>query len=503
MRAFPFARTAIALAVALAAAGAQGATTEDKLLAELKRLAERVDRLEKRNAELEARVAATSKAPAAADPALAQRVTALEKSNQEMAAALESERISENEPDFITRLKAIESQSLSYQAQARKIEALEGISAEANVVAVAQHISNHGRTDNKSETQLNWRGDVSVALPGGDIGNASGAFFAHVRIGQGESFTDPRPTFTSTYNTTAFQLADTNSSNSTALLAEAWYQLDIPLPFGGFKDRSREHLELTVGKIDPFVFFDQNSIADNETEKFLNNVFVHNPMLDSGGAMGMDEYGFTPGARLAYHSDQGKPEWWRASIGVFGAGEGADFGNSFTQPMVIGQLEFGKKFFGGLDGNYRVYAWSNPQYEGYDGSEDTTTGWGLSIDQRVHDDLTLFTRYGHTMSGKVAFNRAVTVGAELTGNAWGRGADNLGFAWAWLRASDGFKKASPNLDDYGFDADGAEQIAELYYRYRLNGNVSLSPDFQYLRKPAGDSEKEDVTAVAVRALYAF
>lgn len=194
MHAIPFARTAITLAVALAAAGAQAAGNEDKLLAELKRLAERVDKLEKRNAELEARVAATSKAPAAADPALVQRVTALEKSNQEMATALESERISESEPEFITRLKAIESQSLSYQAQARKIETFEGISAEASMLAVAQGISNHGTTDNTSQTQLNWRGDVSVALPGGDIGNASGAFFAHVRVGQGESFTDARPT---------------------------------------------------------------------------------------------------------------------------------------------------------------------------------------------------------------------------------------------------------------------------------------------------------------------
>jgi high affinity Mn2+ porin len=497
-----FAPKALALAVLLAAGGAHAAGTDDKLLAELKRLAERVDKLEKRNAELEARVAAAPKAPAA-DPVLTERVAALEKSNQEMAAALESERISEKEPELITRLKAIESQSQSYQAQARKIETFEGITAEASMVAVAQNISNHGTTDNKSETQLNWRGDVSVTLPGGDIGNASGSFFAHVRVGQGESFSNARPTFTGAYNSTAFQLADTNSSNSTALLAEAWYQLDIPLPFGDLKDRSRAHLEMNIGKIDPFVFFDQNRIADNEAEKFLNNVFVHNPMLDSGGAMGMDEYGFTPGVRLAYHNDIEKPEWWRASIGVFGAGEGADFGNSFTQPMVIGQLEFNQMLFGGLPGTYRVYAWNNPQYEGYDGSIGKNLGWGLSLDQRVHEDLSLFTRYGQTMSGKVAFDRAVTVGAELTGNAWGRGADHVGLAYAWLRASDGFKKAAPSLPDFAFAADGAEQIAELYYRYRVNSNVSLSPDLQYLRRPAGDPDKEDVTAVGVRALYAF
>lgn len=504
-----FAPRALALAVLLAAGGAQAATTNDQLLAELKRLAERVEKLEKRNAELEARAAAAPKTPAT-DPALAQRVADLEKSNKEMAAALESDRISENEPEFITRLKAIESQSLSYQQQARKIESFEGISAEASMVAVGQRVNGGARVDGKSESQLNWRGDVSVTLPGGDIGNASGAFFAHVRLGQGESFTGLKPTFTGALNSTAFQLGDTNASNSTALLAQAWYQLDIPLPFGGFKDRSKEHLEINVGKIDPFVFFDQNTIADNENEKFLNNVFVHNPMLDSGGAMGVDDYGFTPGLRVAYHSDQGKPEWWRASIGVFGTGEGAKFGKSFTKPMVIGQIEASRKLFGGLTGNYRLYAWTNPRHEGFDGSQDRTSGWGLSIDQRVDDDVTLFTRYGHSTSGKVAFDRAVTVGGELTGNAWGRGADSLGLAYGWLRSSDDFRKGSLTLDvdgdgtpDYGYKASGAEHIAELYYRFRLNENVSITPDLQYIRRAAADPDADNITAFGVRALYAF
>jgi high affinity Mn2+ porin len=506
-----FTPRALALAVALAAGGAHAAANDDKLLAELKRLAERVDKLEKRNAELEARVAAKPAAPAAvapADAALSARVAALEKSNQEMAAALESERISENEPEFITRLKAIESQTLSYQAQARKIESFEGITAEGNVVAVAQGVNGGARSDGKSQTQLNWRGDVSVTLPGGDYGNASGAFFAHVRVGQGESFSGLNPLFTGALNSTAFQLADTNASNSTLLLAQAWYQLDIPLPLGGFKDRSKEHIEITAGKIDPFVFFDGNTIADNENEKFLNNVFVHNPMLDSGGAMGVDEYGFTPGVRLAYHSDAGKPEWWRASIGVFGSGNGASFNSSFTQPMLIGQIEFGQKYFG-LDGNYRLYAWHNPQYEAYDGSEGKNTGWGVSVDQRVDDDLTLFARYGHTMSGKVAFDRAATVGAELAGNDWGRAADSVGLAYAWLRASKGFERSTPldvdgdGVPDYAYAANGAESIAELYYRWRFNGHLSLTPDLQYIRHGAANPDADDVTAIGVRGLYAF
>src|SRR5690606_34790508 len=111
-------------------------------------------------------------------------------------------------------------------------------------------------------------------------------------------------------------------------------------------------------------------------------------------------------------NERSAPDWWQASVAAFGAGEGAKFGRSFTKPFVIGQLEYGRKNQG-FDGNYRLYAWRNGQYEGFDGSVDATTGWGLSVDQRVHEDLALFARYGRASSGKAAFDRALTVGGEL------------------------------------------------------------------------------------------
>jgi high affinity Mn2+ porin len=492
---------ALALAVLLATGGAHAATpqsAQDKLLAELKRLAERVDKLEKRNAELEARVAAAPKGPA--DPILTERVSALEKSNQELAAALESDRISEKEPELATRLKALETKTDSHGPAAKLAEALDGIKVEGSVAAVTQGVNGNGRTNGKDQTAVNWRGDIGITLPGGDIGAGKGEFFTHLRVGQGKGVTDLVPTFTSTTNSLLFQQEGVPSSNTNAIVAEAWYQLTTPLGEGG--ENSPHTLQFTVGKIDPFVFFDQNAIADNEAQKFLNNTFVHNPMLDSGGAMGMDDYGFTPGLRLAYRNETSKSESWQASVAVFGAGEGADFGNSFTQPMVIGQLEFNTRLFG-LPGTYRVYAWNNPQYEGYDGSTDKNLGWGLSLDQQVHEDLSLFTRLGYTMSGKVTFDRAVTVGAELSGDAWGRGADRVGLAFGWLRSSSGFRNASAGLADFGYAADGAEKDAELYYRYHVNEHVSLTPDLQVIQNPGANPDADTVTAVGVRALYAF
>lgn len=489
----PYRLAAIAAALALAVP-AQAATSQDKLLAELKRLAERVDKLEKRNAELEAQVAA----PAPAD--LGRRVAELEEANRQLAASMESDRISENEPEIATRLKALEAKTDSHSPAAKLAEALDGIKVEGSVAGVVQGVNGKGRSDGKDETVTSWRGDVNIALPGGNIGAGKGEFFAHLRMGQGSGLTNLHPTFTGATNSLAFQQDGVPSENTNAIVAQAWYQLTTPL---GDAPHSPHSLQLTVGKIDPFVFFDQNAIADNEAQKFLNNVFVHNPMLDSGGGTGADGYGFAPGVRLAYRNESGKPEWWQASIGVFGAGEGATFGRSFTKPFVIGQLETGQRLFGGLNGTYRAYAWHNGQYEGYDGSVDSTSGWGLSVDQLVDEDVTLFARYGHVSSGKAAFDRALTLGAEVDGSPWGRGADSVGLAWAWLRSSDGFKAAAPTLPDFGYGARGAEQVGELYYRYHVNNHLALSPDLQVIRKPGADPNADTITAVGLRALYAF
>ena len=111
-----------------------------------------------------------------------------------------------------------------------------------------------------------------------------------------------------------------------------------------------------------------------------------------GGDAGMDNYGFSPGLRLAYRNDTARPEWWGVSAGMFAAGPGAAYDDSFRAPFVITQLETGRKFFGGLSGNYRLYRWSNGQATQFrDGVNfEDHSGWGISADQRVgaaHDQL--------------------------------------------------------------------------------------------------------------------
>src|SRR3972149_2030317 len=70
---------------------------------------------------------------------LEQRIKTLEENNTRMETALDSDRLSDKDPEVVARLKAIESRTLSMQKQARTIESLEGITAGASLVMVAQN----------------------------------------------------------------------------------------------------------------------------------------------------------------------------------------------------------------------------------------------------------------------------------------------------------------------------------------------------------------------------
>lgn len=469
-----FKHTLVCLALSIPASSALAAQFNASLKAELNHLTQRLEKIEADNRALQARLA-------------------------EVEQHEEKEAIS-------ARLEDLEIELLTLRRQARTIEAVEGISAGAAMTMVAQKAL---AGEDTADSELNYRADVSVTLPGGEIGDAEGHLFAHFRLGQGEGLTLSSPGFGSTPNSTTFELSE--GDDAAAVLAQAWYQLDVPL--NGTPENASRHLELNFGKIDPFVFFDQNAIADDESTRFLNNAFVHNPLLDSGGAVGVDAYGFTPGARLAYHADGVSGDGWRASLGAFGAGEGASFSNSFSRPFLIAQLESGRQF-NGLPGNYRVYAWANGSATPYSNAAASDTerqsGWGLSADQQITETATLFARYGQATQGSVRFDQAITAGVELSGAAWGREQDRLGIAGGWLRASRNFEDDAPALDadgvdgpDFGYAPSGAEHLAELYYAWHANEHLELTPDLQWIARPGADGAAEDVTVVGLRATMGF
>lgn len=434
---------------------------------------------------------------------LSSRVEALEKRNAELEQALDSERLSEREPEIATRVKALEAQTQALQKPAARMEALEGVSISASLSGVLQTAPARLAASGAGETRLNYRGDVQLSAPAGEWADVSGTAFAHLRFGQGAGV-GLRPSYTSTPNTLAFQTGD-DADTSFAILAQAGFQLELPLPRERATQAATRRARLTLGKLDPFVYFDANALADDESSKFLNNAFVHNPLLDSGGDVRADRFGFAPGAVLQWQDDSDKAAAWSISLGFFGAGTGANFAAAPRRPMTIAQLETRRRF-NYLPGNYRAYAWSQGQGEDFDGTARRHRGLGISLDQQLTDNLSLFARWGHQSAGRVRFDRALVAGLEWRGNAWGRGADALGLAFGRLRTAKGFAAASATLDtdgdgrpDWGYAASGSEQLAELYYRWQIGPKLELTPDLQWLRRLGGDAAARGGWVLGLRA----
>lgn len=470
----------------------------------LEKLQSRLDQLESRNAELE------------------KEVKALKTRNEEIDKGLDSDRMSQYEPELTSRLKAVEKDALDMKKAARKIDALDGLQVGASLTTVAQRPWGLPKDTKDATAALNYRADVTATLPLEPIGDIEHKIFAHFRLGQGLGLNSPFANlhaFGSAPNAVAFRASGANPDDSVAILGEAWYQASLPLPFGGFKPRSRETLELTFGKMDFFGFFDQNAATSDESRQFLNSAFVHNPMLDAGGQVGYDANGFLPGFIASYYNYAYKPTTWRLSLGVFGTHQGANYQRFFSTPLLIAQAETQVKWMGGLTGNYRVYTWQ--QGQGSDllsGDTQKQAGFGASVDQRLGDGVTLFGRYGHISRGNVPFDRALTLGSEFNGSYWDRAGDSIGVALGWLRSSQAYRTTTATHDLLGDDdpavpatlADnidfvpgGAEQLAELYYRYRISKQFELSPDFQIVRRLGADPDAKSVRIFGLRANLMF
>lgn len=253
---------------------------------------------------------------------------------------------------------------------------------------------------------------------------------------------------------------------------QAWYQLDIPAGAEGNK------VELTAGKIDPFDFFDGHTLSGDETDGFLNQAFVHSPLLDTGGDTQPGIHGTSPGVRLAYVSAL-KGGSLTVSAGVFGTGgNGEQFDDTFNNAFSIAQLEYAGKAVAGQEGAYRLHGWNNRNIR--------HRGWGFSLDQAVNGHVGVFARYGDHTQGSGNLDKAWTLGMQVNGAPWRREKDRLGLAYGRLNAS----------------AGGSEKITELFYAIQINDTLHITPSVQLI-SDASATRGADRTVYSLRAKVAF
>lgn len=363
------------------------------------------------------------------------------------------------------------------------------------LTAIAQ--GTEGSKDNRGRKNDMAEGSLSMDLFYEATLNGSGRFLFHLDAQQGTGLTNIPPLFVAPNGNPTGPNNDIESFvNDTPHLDEAWYETT-------FTDG---RLTLTLGQLDPTVYFDTNNYANNERYQFIANAFGNNPVIEFGGTGNFYGSGF----RLTYFPS----EFADITVGAI-EGDG-DYKEMFDRPFVIAEVDLKPKL-GGKDGNYRIYAWQNslPHYK-KDGDGniafvtavgnpsvnpptdqigDKNTGFGMSLDQVLTDALGIWGRLG-TQDGDVSqFDRHVSAGLQLSGGDFNRPEDILGVGVALNMISDAYKKAA------GLDSN--ELYAEAYYNIAVREGFHVTPDIQYIANPGGDDSRDAFFVYGVRAGVMF
>lgn len=267
--------------------------------------------------------------------------------------------------------------------------------------------------------------------------------------------------------------------NDTVHLTQAYYEHS----FG-------PALVVSAGQLDITGYFDSNGFANDERTQFLANTFVNNPAVEWGGT---DNF-YSPGVRVT---------WWPVenidiTVGAF-EGNG-DYVDAFDNPFYMAELNFALKP-AGREGNYRVYYWNrqgrseaelantaDPDNTGLVKAENK--GFGVSIDQMVTDNFGVWLRAGEQSKKVAQFNAHLSLGANISGAAFGRPDDSIGLGVGSSRMSKVYRDYKKSQDP-AFD-DSPETYLEAYYNISVGGasentGFHVSPDIQYVKNPGGDS----------------
>src|SRR3989337_566401 len=423
----------------------------------------------------------------AEDDALRKRIEGMEKRTQELERAGEEEKGRWEE--LTGHVETLERELTMVDYRTGRIRALEekvrALTIGGDLSFFLQGVVNNaeGMPVSKDKADASYSGDLFLIVPSGPYGN----IYLRGDIGQGEGIS---PLLPPTFTGPNADLHVGESNKPEFELVEAWYWTSIPYP-----DIRDQRLELTLGKIDPAALFDANAVANSETSQFIADIFVNNLALEFAGAGLSAAYRFT--------SIYNKGLNVTGRVGLF-EGDG-DFKDVLDRPFLIAELDVWRPYYG-LNGNYRIYGWQNNQSHTdlADESRDNLSnqGVGLSIDQQLSNDITLFARYGMQDKDVSPFDQVLTLGGQIIGNGWRRANDMVGIALGASHVSDKYQEASLTLDGYEADAD-YENYIEAYYRYWANQNLSISPDVQYIINPGGDGEKDNVFVYGIRMQATF
>ncbi|KPK40429.1 MAG: hypothetical protein AMJ78_07185 [Omnitrophica WOR_2 bacterium SM23_29] len=379
--------------------------------------------------------------------------------------------------EYESKFEHIDTHLLHREEGAPTFEA-EGFEIGAGATFVLQGTHNANATEQEDEdaTDVTYSADIEI---GKEFEKINSKAFIHLEAGQGAGVEDELTVYSNVNR-------DADDDNNVRV-TEVWYEQGL------FGDKAL----LTFGKLDSTAYFDNNEVANDETTQFLGRIFRNSPAIEFPDN--------TVGIRTAVIPCG----WLELGYGVFDAdSDWEDFGDNLFN---IGQVTFKTNFFG-LDGNYRILGWHNDSHHtkwlDAEKIKEENYGFGLSLDQKITDIVTLFGRYGWqdpevynpsitaTDGSNFSLEHSWSSGFQISGEPWGRENDVLAFAVGQAIPSDDYKKADEtrNAKD--------ESHFETYYNIYINDHLSLSPDFQLIFNPFGEDVTDRTQTISIYGLRA-
>jgi hypothetical protein len=342
---------------------------------------------------------------------------------------------------------------------------------------------------------------------------------------------------------TASLFINNNNSNSlrpTVSLEQAYYSQDVRLTNklkGNYK----------AGLIYLGAMFDNNNFANNESLQFLSTQFVNSiswrPNFNGPAFVASVERPILRGKAFV-----------RATSGIATISNRDVFGSyGFNYEAQVGHTFFNK------EGNLRAGFWNWNFRRGTQRPFTTPidlTGTGLlslipggtaqdgpkpvgmyaNFDQRIWKNIGIFGRYAMNdrsigevfLGGLLSSRQSWSFGAEVPIKSFyaKRTDDVLGLAYGHVYGYSRGNVISPATPAFlglngeiptdleGVNANLAamnpgarfrrpEKTLEVYYRYQLNKNVSISPDFQYIWHPGGTAPQPGIIVLSTRLNVVF
>jgi high affinity Mn2+ porin len=347
-------------------------------------------------------------------------------------------------------------------------DVVSGLEISLGATSVIQGTVGNDDNTGHDDTDATYSVDIEITSKVGENGKA----LLYLEGGEGRGLDEEIENFNG-YN------ADAIGDDADLQISEIWYE-------HSFKEGN---VVATFGKMDATRWFDANEVANDETSQFLADVFVNNIVVE------FPDYAY--GIRMTISPN----EMFDISFGALEAD--SDYEDIFDENFLIAELGIKPKI-NNRQGNYRIYGWSNSgDKEVFDDSTDLKDdgyGVGISMDQEITDEITAFARIGWQNDDVYAVEYAGSLGFQVAGSFWGRDEDMFGLAYARSETGEDYRDY---LRSDGMRTAPAEESIEAYYSFKVNDNISLSPDIQFAKDMAGKESIDSVFIFGLRAQLDF